>query len=38
MTVRDIVTRIDNEEATAYAKYLCTINIHTRRLGAVAGI
>jgi hypothetical protein len=38
MTVRDIVTRVDNEEATAYAKYLCTINLHTRRLGAVAGI
>jgi hypothetical protein len=38
MTVRDIVTRVDNEEATAYAKYLCTINLHTRRLAAVAGI
>jgi hypothetical protein len=38
MTIRDIVTRIDNEEATAYAKYLCTINLHTRRLGAVAGL
>jgi hypothetical protein len=38
MIVRDIVTRVDNEEATAYAKYICSINLHTRRLGAVAGI
>jgi hypothetical protein len=38
MTIRDIVTRVDNEEATAYAKYICSINIHTRRLGAVAGL
>ncbi|MEY2759929.1 MAG: hypothetical protein RIR33_3707 [Pseudomonadota bacterium] len=38
LTIRDIVTRVDNEEATAYAKYLCSINLHTRRLGAVAGI
>lgn len=38
MTIRDIVTRVDNAEATAYAKYLCTINSHTRRLGAVAGL
>lgn len=38
LTVRDIVTRVDNESATAYAKYICSINLHTRRLGAVAGI
>ena len=38
MIVRDIVTRVDNESATAYAKYICSINIHTRRLGAVAGL
>lgn len=38
MTIRDIVTRVDNEEATAYAKYICSINLHTRRLAAVAGI
>lgn len=38
MIIRDIVTRIDNESATAYAKYICSINIHTRRLGAVAGL
>jgi hypothetical protein len=38
MIIRDIVTRVDNESATAYAKYLCSINLHTRRLGAVAGL
>lgn len=38
MTIRDIVTRVDNESATAYAKYLCSINLHTRRLAAVAGL
>lgn len=38
MTIRDIVTRVDNESATAYAKYICSINLHTRRLAAVAGI
>jgi hypothetical protein len=38
LTIRDIVTRVDNEEATAYAKYICSINLHTRRLAAVAGI
>lgn len=38
MTIRDIVTRVDNEEATAYAKYICSINLHTRRLGALVGL
>lgn len=38
MIIRDIVTRVDNESATAYAKYICSINLHTRRLGAVAGL
>lgn len=38
MIIRDIVTRLDNASATAYAKYLCTINLHTKRLGALAGI
>ena len=38
MTIRDIVTLVDNEAATAYAKYICSINIHTRRLAAVAGL
>ncbi len=38
MTIRNIVTRVDNESATAYAKYICSINLHTNRLGAVAGI
>lgn len=38
MTIRDVVSRADNEEATAYAKYICSINIHTRRIGAVAGL
>lgn len=39
MTIRDIVTRVDNEAGgAAYAKYLCSINLHTRRLAAVAGL
>lgn len=39
MIIRDIVTRVDNEAGgTSYAKYLCSINLHTNRLGAVAGI
>ena len=39
MTIRDIVTRVDNEAGgTSYAKFLCSINLHTNRLAAVAGI
>ena len=38
LTIRDIVSRVDNESATAYCKYICSINLHTRRLGAVAGL
>lgn len=38
MTIRDIVTRVDNESATAYAKYICSINLHTNGLSPLAGI
>jgi hypothetical protein len=38
MIIRDHVPRVGNEEATIYAKYWCTINLHTKRLGALAGI
>lgn len=39
MIIRDIVTRVDNDAGgTAYAKYICSINLHTNRLAAVAGI
>ena len=38
MTIRNIVTRVDNEAGgTSYAKYLCSINLHQQRLGALAG-
>lgn len=36
--IRGMVERDDNEPATAYAKYLVSINIHTNRLAAVAGL
>lgn len=38
VTIRNLVPRIGNEAATAYAKYLVSINLHTNRYGAVAGI
>lgn len=38
MTIRDIVTRVDNESATAYAKYICSINLSTNGLSPLAGI
>lgn len=38
MTIRGLVEREDNEPAAAYGKYLCTINLHTNRLAAVAGL
>jgi len=38
LTVRSLVQRPDNEAATAYAKYLVSINLHTNRLGALAGL
>lgn len=36
--IQELVQRQDNEAATAYAKYLVLINLHTNRLGAVAGL
>ncbi len=38
MTIRNIVTRVDNESATAYAKYICSINLSTNGLSPLAGI
>jgi len=38
MTIRNIVTRVDNEEATAYAKFICSINLSTNGLSPLAGI
>jgi len=38
VTIRGLMERDDNEPATDYAKYLVSINIHTNRLAAVAGI
>lgn len=36
--VRSLVPRADNAVATAYAKYLVSINIHTNRYGALQGL
>lgn len=38
LTIRGLIEREDNEAATSYAKYLVSINLHTNRLGAVAGL
>jgi len=38
MTIRNIVPRVNNESATYYGKYLCSINLHTNRVAAVAGL
>lgn len=38
MTIRGLVEREDNEPAVAYGRYLCSINLHTNRLAAVAGL
>lgn len=38
LTIRSAVDRPDNTAATDYAKYLVSINIHTNRPSAVAGI
>lgn len=38
MTIRNAIDRPDNEAAADYAKYLVTINLHTNRPSAVAGL
>jgi len=39
MTIRDIVTRVDNDAGgTAYAKFICSINLSTNGLSPLAGI
>jgi hypothetical protein len=38
LRIQELVQREDNEAATAYAKFLVMINLHTNRLGAVAGL
>lgn len=38
LTVRGFTDRADNEAAADYAKALVSINLHTNRVGAVAGL
>lgn len=38
MTIRGLIEREDNEPGVAYGRYLCSINLHTNRLAAVAGL
>jgi len=38
LTIRGFTDRIDNEAVSNYAKLLVSINIHTNRYGAVAGL
>lgn len=38
LTIRNAPDRVDNEAAANYAKWLVSINLHTNRLAAVAGI
>lgn len=38
LTIREAVDRVDNEAAADYCKWLVTINLHTNRLAAVAGV